>query len=149
MENREKGLLERFRHCKRSELIYEELIALGKSLPQAPINEMDKENLVEGCQSVMYLKTSYKEGKLFFKVFSEALISRGLAALLVYFYDGLTPEEILKTPPDFIKKLGITASITPGRSNGLASLYKKIRQIALSHVLMEQNLNQAGSGDNT
>ena len=74
--------------------------------------------------------TWFEDGNLTFSAHSDALISAGLAAILIDFYNGATPEEILSTPPTFLKKLGIISSLSPGRANGLASLYHRIHQTA-------------------
>ena len=93
------------------------------------------ENIVQGCQSVMYLRSHMKDGKVFFEVSSEALISAGLAALLVFVYSGEPPEAILKIPATYLQDLGIYASLTPGRSNGLSSLYLRMKQDALKFLV--------------
>src|SRR5665213_2106928 len=103
---------------------YELIIELGRKLPRMDSSFCSPENLIEGCQSLMYLKADYTEGKFHFEIFSEALISAGLAALLINYYQGESAETVLTHPPTFINDLGITASLSPGRSNGLSSLYR-------------------------
>lgn len=93
------------------------------------------ENIVKGCQSTVYLH-SYREGdKIFFETEADALISAGLAALLVMVYSGETAETILKCPPTFLDELGITASLTPSRANGLHSMHLRMKQDALKWLL--------------
>lgn len=120
-----------FELCLTSEQKYAKLIELGRTLP--PFNPQYKtpEAIVSGCQSVVYLHASIQEGHVFFQAESEALISSGLAYLLIYVYSGETPETILKNPPLFIDEIGISSSLTPGRSNGLASIYLRMKQEAL------------------
>lgn len=103
---------------------YEKIIEMGRALPPLPNSARVPENLVQGCQSVMYLETTFKDGLVFFKADSEALISKGLAALLIEVYSGQRPEALIQEPPVFLKDIGL--NLSPARSNGLASLYKKM-----------------------
>lgn len=123
-----------FSCCTSAEAKYKKIIELGQHLP--PFNPEAKvsANLVHGCQSVMYLETISKDGRVFFNADSEALISRGLAALLIKAYSGQLAEIILKCPPDFLAELGIQNSLSPSRSNGLASLYLKMQQDSLQSL---------------
>ena len=82
----------------------------------------------------MYLYSYLEKGAMRFFAYSEALISAGLAALLIRVYDQESPEVILKCPPFFLEKIGIQNSISPGRSNGLASLFLKMKQQALKNI---------------
>ncbi|MCB1113148.1 MAG: SufE family protein [Chlamydiia bacterium] len=126
---------ELFETCANEQDTYRKIIDLGREMP--PIDATDKvdENRVRGCQSIMYLVSDFKDGKVFFEAESDALISSGLAALMVKAYSGETPEAILKCPPDFLEELGITASITPNRANGLFSLHLRMKQDALKYLL--------------
>lgn len=117
------------------EALYLEIMRWGKMLPPFDPSLRTEENRVIGCQSLMYLSVEYKEGKLFFSADSDALISKGLAALLIFLYNGETPLHILTHPPTLIAELGLIASLTPGRANGFASLYYKMRSYAASHTV--------------
>jgi cysteine desulfuration protein SufE len=110
---------------------YQKIIELGRQLP--PFNPAAKtpSNLVLGCQSLMHLETRSEDGRLFFNADSEALISKGLAALLIAIYSGEEPHTIAECPPSFIVKIGLQAALSPSRSSGLASLYHRMRQEAL------------------
>ena len=103
---------------------YEKIIEMGRALPPLPNAARVPENLVQGCQSVMYLEATFKDGVVFFKADSEALISKGLAALLIEVYSGQRPEALIQEPPVFLKEIGL--NLSPARSNGLASLYRKM-----------------------
>jgi sulfur transfer protein SufE len=124
-----------FMDCQNAEDRYQKIISLGKNLP--PIAEKYKipENIVPGCQSLVYLHTEMRADKLYFSAASDALISSGLAALLILAYDGTPPETILKHKPAFLEELEITNSLTPGRSNGLASMYTRMQQDALKFLI--------------
>jgi cysteine desulfuration protein SufE len=132
-----------FYHIAKVEDKYEKLIALGRQL--FPLSDEHKvpENLVHGCQSQVYLRSYLKEGKVIFEAASEALISAGLAALLIAVYSGEEPGVILKCPPSYLETLGIHASLTPSRSNGLSSIYLRMKQEALKFLLCKTaNISQ-------
>ena len=131
-------LLRQFESCEGNEAIYDKIIEIGKnfdkniSVERAIFNETHK---VLGCQSSTYLKSEFKEGVLWFTFFSDALISKGLVAILVSVYNQELPEIILKNSPDFLKELGIVGSLTMSRANGLASAHLKMRQEALKYLI--------------
>lgn len=127
-----------FNACACMQKKYEKIIELGKSLPPYPEEFKTPSHLVPGCQSILYLHAEFSNGKIHFQTFSEALISAGLAALLLFVYNDESPETILKCPPQFLEEIGISANLSPSRSNGLASLFKKMQQISLNY-LMNQN----------
>lgn len=123
---------------KEPQKLYQALIELGKTLPPFPEKWKVEENRVTGCQSLMYLHTELHGRKLIFYAGSDALISAGLAAILLQLLSGETPETILKTPPNLIDELGIAHILTPGRAGGFASLLLKMKQEALK-VLTEES----------
>lgn len=127
-----------FQSCATEEEKYNKLIELGKKNP--PLNDKYKVegNVVPGCQSIMYLHTELKEGKVNFQAESNALISSGLAAVLLMVYSGEEPDVILKCPPDYLEELGISTSLTPSRANGLYSIHLKMKQDALK-LLVNQS----------
>ncbi len=121
-----------FAHLPSSEAKYEKIMEMGKNLP--PLSEAcrTEKHLVPGCQSIVYLRAYLgADGHSYFEIHSEALISSGLAALLLYVYNGEPPEVILTCPPTFIQELGLLQSLSPGRSNGLASMFQAMRKEAL------------------
>jgi cysteine desulfuration protein SufE len=124
-----------FRALHSQEMLYQKIMEWGKKLPSFEPAWKCEENLVPGCQSMMYLFTQLKGQHLYFYAASDALISAGLAALLIDVYSGEPPETILLTPPDFLEELAIPSALTPGRANGLASLYLKMKQEAVRFLL--------------
>ncbi len=112
---------------------YKYIIKLGQKLE--PLDEEHKvdENLVRGCQSQVWLYTELDGDKVIFKADSDAAITKGLAALMVRFYSGETPEAILATNPDFIQKIGMQEHLSPTRSNGLASMVKQMKIYAMAY----------------
>ena len=107
------------------------IIAMGRELPHLSSSEKLPENIVKGCQSTVYLSSNLVEGQVLFGAESDALISSGLAAILIKVYSGEPPETVLKCPPDYLEELGISASLTPGRANGLYSIHLRMKQDAL------------------
>jgi cysteine desulfuration protein SufE len=126
-----------FQRCDTIEDRYQKIIDLGRT--QAHLNPLFKNeaNLVHGCQSRMYLHSWLEAGLVYFEAESDAIISSGLGMLLIRVYSRETPETILKCPPTFIDELGIPASLTPGRANGLASIYLRMKQEALQFYMQK------------
>lgn len=127
-----------FASCLKEEDKYQKIIELGHTLPPMDAANKVPENIVKGCQSIVYLHSSMVDDKVRFEVESEALISSGLAAILVKVYSGETPESILKCPPNYLEDLGISASLTPSRANGLYSIHMRMKQDALKWLLLGQ-----------
>lgn len=116
---------------------YEKLIELGKQQSHLdPLHKID-ENLVRGCQSRLYLHSYFLNGTVRFEAESDALISSGLAMILINVYSDETPEVILKCPPTYLEDLGIGVSLTPNRANGLYSIHLRMKQDAI-RFLTEQ-----------
>ena len=135
IEKQEK-LKEIFKPCLSSEQTYQKIIELGRSLPPLDISQKIASNLVHGCQSEMYLHTLYKDGCLHFTADSDALISKGLAALLIAVYSGEPPASLLSHPPTFLHDLGLLEALSPGRSNGLLSLHLRMKQEAVKYACL-------------
>lgn len=138
-ENKESKLFEIFNALPSQEALYQEIMEWGKRLPAFPEEQKQEENRVEGCQSLLYLHTTCKGDSLHFQVDSDALISKGLAALLIYYYEGMTAAEVLTKKPTFLETLGIVQSLSPTRAGGVASLYLKMRKQALSFLHVYQS----------
>ena len=109
---------------------YALLIDLGNSLP--PIEEKYKtnENLIEGCQSRVWLQADYRDGRIWFQAESDAIIVKGIVSLLVRVLSGRTPDEILNADLYFIDRIGLTEHLSPTRSNGLVAMVKQMRMYA-------------------
>ena len=112
---------------------YTYLIELGNELePIDAIYKVD-ENLIRGCQSRVWLQQRLEGDLLFFDAESDALIVKGLVALLLKVYSGRTPQEILDAEPYFIDEIGLRQHLSPTRSNGLMSMVKQIKLYALAY----------------
>ena len=107
-----------------NELFIQELFSQATT-PQLKYEKIEK-NLVHGCQSTMFLYTIFKDGKVYFQTYSDALISQGLGTILCYLYSNLPPREVLTSSPIVLKKIGILTSISPTRAGGVKSLYQKM-----------------------
>lgn len=118
---------------------YQLLIDLGNE--QAPLDETYKteQNLIEGCQSRVWLQADYVNGKIIFAAESDALIVKGIIALLIKVLSGHTPDEILNSDLYFIEKIGLKEHLSPTRSNGLLSMVKQMRLYALAFKAKEGN----------
>lgn len=112
---------------------YKHIIKLGTKLEALPDEDHKEENLVKGCQSQVWLTAELKEDRIFFKADSDAAITKGLVSLMVRFYSGQTPEDIITTNPDFIKKIGMAEHLSPTRANGLASMVKQMKIYAMAY----------------
>lgn len=132
---RQKVLKDLFFKLQNEEAKYDMIINLGKKITPLDPLYFQPDNLVAGCQSQMFLVATEKDGKVFFTIASDALISAGLAALLMEVYNGETAETILTCPPDFIDELGIATSLTPSRANGLYSVHLRMKQEALKLII--------------
>lgn len=119
---------------------YQLLIDLGNE--QEPLDEKYKteSNLIDGCQSRVWLQADYVDGKIVFTAESDALIVKGIIALLIRVLSGHTPQEILDADLYFIKRIGLKDHLSPTRSNGLLAMVKQIRMYALAFKMKnEQN----------
>lgn len=117
-----------------SEEKYAKIIELGRTLAPYPKEYQTPDHLVKGCQSLLYLWSFCENEKMHFVAASDALISAGLASLLLMIYNGESPTAILKCPPAVLKELQITDYLSPSRANGLRSLYLRMQQEALQAI---------------
>lgn len=124
-----------FLSCPTDEAKYEKIIELGRRLPPLSADDKTPENLVKGCQSQMYIHSYWLNDTIIFETESDALISAGLAALLVHVYSGEPPESILKCPPAYLDEIGISSSLTPNRASGLYSMHLRMKQEALKMLV--------------
>ena len=112
---------------------YEHLIELGKDLPLiAPENKTD-DNLVRGCQSRVWLHAAPQNGLVHFTADSDAMITKGIVALLVRVFNDRTPEEIIGASTDFIDTIGLRAHLSPNRANGLSAMIDQMKRYALAY----------------
>lgn len=117
---------------------YQLLIDLGNE--QEPLDNKYKteSNLIDGCQSRVWLQADYVDGKIIFTAASDALIVKGIIALLIRILSGHTPQEILAADLYFIDKIGLKEHLSPTRSNGLLAMVKQIRMYALAYKVKSE-----------
>lgn len=111
---------------------YEYLIELGKELKPMPDSEKTEQNLIKGCQSQVWLTASCNGGIVTFRADSDAIITKGIIALLIKVMSGLSPKEIAEADLHFIDAIGLRENLSPTRSNGLASMVRQIKMYALA-----------------
>ena len=116
---------------------YQMLIDLGNELDMLDEQYKNNQNLIDGCQSRVWIQCDYKDGKLYFTADSDALIVKGIIALLIQVISGHTPTEILDAELYFIDRIGLKDHLSPTRSNGLLAMIKQIRAYALAYKAKE------------
>ena len=117
---------------------YALLIDLGNSLPPLEEKYKTESNLIEGCQSRVWLQADYVDGKILFKGESDAVIVKGIVSLLISILSDHTPQEILDADLYFIEKIGLKEHLSPTRSNVLVAMVKQMRMYALAFRTKEQ-----------
>ena len=113
---------------------YEYMIELGKSIELIDSSKKIDSNLIKGCQSKLWLHAELNDNKLIFKADSEAIITKGIAAVLLRVFSNQTPEDILNANLDFVDKIGLKEHLSPTRANGLISMIKQIKYYALAYT---------------
>ena len=130
IEQAKQNLVEEFEFLGEWMQRYEYIIELGRKLPGLPEDKQLDSHLVPGCQSRVWFHARREEDRLYFDADSDALIVRGLVALLLRIYSGRTAEEILDTPPDFFEVLELGSHLSGSRANGLHAMVQRIRGYA-------------------
>lgn len=128
---------------------YSYIIDLGNSLP--PIAEEFKtpQHLIEGCQSRVWLNAELKDGKMYFTADSDAIIVKGIIALLIDVLNGHTPAEVADADLYFIDRIGLSENLSPTRSNGLLAMVRQMKMYAVAFRAIEQKSETTGqSNDN-
>lgn len=117
---------------------YQMLIDLGNDLEPLDERYKTEQNLIDGCQSRVWLQADYADGRITFTADSDALIVKGIIALLIEVLSGHTPQEILSADLHFIGDIGLKDHLSPTRSNGLLAMVKQIRMYALAYKTKEE-----------
>ena len=111
---------------------YDYLIGLSETLPPISSEHRTGQYLIEGCQSRVWVDARLEDGKVYYAADSDAIITKGIIALLIRVLNGRTPQEILDTQLYFIDAIGLSANLSPTRANGLVSMIKQMRLYALA-----------------
>ena len=126
---------------------YEYLIELGKALEAYPEEKKTEEKLIKGCQSRVWLDYELKDGKLFFRADSDAIITKGIISLLISVYSGRTPAEIAADDFGFVDRIGLRENLSPTRANGLVSMIDTIKWVANEMAAKAESSGQTGHND--
>jgi cysteine desulfuration protein SufE len=135
IEEIEKEIAEEFSLFDSWDDKYEYIIDLGKKLP--PLEDQYKidENRVRGCQSIVWLVADYRDGKIFYKAESDAVIVKGLISMLIRVLSGQSPDNIIQAKLNFIQQIGMTTHLAQTRSNGLLAMVKQMKNFALAYKI--------------
>ena len=117
---------------------YEYIIDLGKDVPMIADKYKDESHLIKGCQSKVWLHSEMKDGHINYTADSDAMITKGLVAMVVRVLSGHTPEEILSSKLEFINQIGLQEHLSPTRANGLLSMVKQIKLDAQAHLIAKK-----------
>ena len=119
---------------------YQLLIDMGSGQEPLPEEYKTEQNLIDGCQSRVWLQADYREGRVVFRAESDALIVKGIVDLLVRVLSGHTPQEILESDLYFIDRIGLKEHLSPTRSNGLVAMLKQMKMYALAFKAKEEKV---------
>ncbi len=111
---------------------YEYIIDLGKSLPLIDSAYKTEDNIIQGCQSKVWVHAEVKDDKIVYTADSDAILTKGIIAILIRSFSNQTPAAILAANTDFIDEIGLKEHLSPTRANGLVSMVKKIKMYALA-----------------
>ena len=109
---------------------YEHLIGLGKTLPLIDPQFKTDQYIIKGCQSKVWLRAEQQDGRVYFWVDSDAIITKGIVSVLIRAFSGLSAQDIVNAPTDFIKEIGLNDHLSPTRANGLVSMIKQMKLYA-------------------
>jgi len=112
---------------------YEYIIELGKTLPLIEEKYKIDENLIQGCQSQVWLHADKKDGQLVYSADSDAILTKGIIAILIRVFSNQKPQDIIDADMSFIDEIGLKEHLSPTRANGLVSMIKKIKLYAIAH----------------
>ena len=132
IENLQQNLIEDFSFFEDWTQRYEYMIELSKGLEKMDDQMKNDKNIIKGCQSKVWLHAELNEGKIKFLADSEAIITRGIIAILLTIFNNRTPKEIIESDTNFIEKIGLKEHLSPNRANGLYSMIKQIKFYAIA-----------------
>jgi len=112
---------------------YEYLIDLGKSLPLINEKYKTEDKIIKGCQSRVWMHSELIDGKVIYTADSDAIITKGMVALMIRVLSNHTPDEIINAKLDFVEKIGLKQHLSPTRSNGLVSMIKQMKLDAIAY----------------
>lgn len=138
IEDKQLAVIDEFSDFLNWEDRYRRIIDLGKSLPPLADEFKIEKYKVKGCQSQVWLVARLENGSVIYDIDSDAMIVRGLAAILKQVFSGHTPNDIAKSSTDFLQKIGLTTHLSQSRSNGLAAMVRQFKNYAVAFAVMER-----------
>ena len=132
IENLQQNLIQDFSFFEDWTQRYEYMIELSKGLEKMDEQMKNDKNIIKGCQSKVWLHAELNEGKIKFLADSEAIITRGIIAILLTIFNNRTPKEIIESDTNFLEKIGLKEHLSPNRANGLYSMIKQIKFYAIA-----------------
>ena len=139
IQNRAREIVEEFALFEDWMGKYEYLIDLGKSIPEIEDEYKTDDYKIKGCQSQVWIRPEMRDGLLYYKGDSDALITKGLVALLLRVLSGQPPQDVAEADLSFIDEIGMKEHLSPTRKNGLASMMKQLKLYALAHAHAARN----------
>jgi cysteine desulfuration protein SufE len=126
-------IIEEFSMFEDWEERYQYMIDLGKTLPLIDDQYKTEDNIIKGCQSKVWLHAEMNEGKVLFTADSDAIITKGIIAILIRVFSNQNPVDIIEANTDFIDQIGLKEHLSPTRANGLVSMIKQIKMYAIAY----------------
>ena len=129
----QKEIIDEFSMFEDWEERYQYMIDLGKDLPLIEEQYKTDFNIIKGCQSKVWVHAELKDDKLFFTADSDAIITKGIIAILIRVFSNQKPKDIIEANTDFIEKIGLKDHLSPTRANGLVSMIKQLKMYAIAY----------------
>jgi cysteine desulfuration protein SufE len=126
-------IIEEFAMFEDWEERYQYMIDLGKTLPLIDAQYKTETNIIKGCQSKVWVHADMKDGKVIFTADSDAIITKGIIAVLIRVFSNQHPKDIIEADTDFIDQIGLKEHLSPTRANGLVSMIKQIKMYAIAY----------------
>ncbi len=139
IEGKKEEIVEEFSFFEDWDERFQYVIDLGKDLPIIEQQFKTENNLISGCQSKVWLHASLNDGKVEFTADSDAIITKGIIAILIRVFSNQKPADILEANLDFIDQIGLKSHLSPTRANGLVSMIKQIKMYALAFESAQNN----------
>ena len=139
IQERQEEIIEEFSMFEDWMQRYEYMIELGKSLPLIDEKHKTEENIIKGCQSRVWVYAEMDNNQLDFTADSDAIITKGIIAILIRVFSGQKPEDIINANTDFIDEIGLKEHLSPTRANGLVSMIKQMKMYAIAYNSQQEN----------
>ncbi|OVE81958.1 Fe-S metabolism protein SufE [bacterium K02(2017)] len=139
IQEKQKQIVKSFAHFEDWTDRYKKIISMGKELNPLAEEFKTEQNRVKGCQSLTWLHAKLEGDKIIYQADSDAVIVKGLAAILIQVFSVATPQEIIEAKTDFLQEIGLTSHLSQSRSNGMASMVKQFKHFAIAFNVLLQS----------